>query len=116
MIDTPLLNALGRFLSLSVSRHEVIAANMANVDTPGYKTRDIDFRRVLDQATGGDEGLPYQPAARKILGLIERPDGNNVSLERESLAMSQNQLLFDVGVQVLKTEFRRLASAIKEGA
>jgi len=48
--------------------------------------------------------------------LLERPDGNNVSVERESLLLAQNQLRFQVAVQFLKAEFHRLSSAINGGS
>ena len=48
--------------------------------------------------------------------LLERPDGNNVSVERESLLMAQNQLHFQVAVAFLKAEFHRLSLAINGGS
>ena len=46
---------------------------------------------------------------------MERPDGNNVSLERESLLLADTQLHFNAGVQLLRDKFKMLLSAIKEG-
>jgi len=46
---------------------------------------------------------------------MERPDGNNVSVERESLLLAQTQLQFRTGVELLRSEFRRLQMAINEG-
>lgn len=111
-IDTPLLASLGRFLDVSAFRQGVIAANLANVDTPGYRARDINFRKELERA-GGDSELP--PLVHEVAGLMERPDGNNVSVEREGLLMAQNQLKFQAGIQLLRLEFRRLSTAIREG-
>jgi len=116
MIDTPLLEALGRFLDVNAYRHTLIASNLANVDTPGYRTRDVDFGAELRRAgAAGMEYAIFQPAARQVQGLIERPDGNNVSLERESLLLAETQLRFREGVELIRAEFRRLASAINEG-
>ena len=56
------------------------------------------------------------PVVREVPGLIERPDGNNVSIDRESLLMAQNQLAFQVAVQVLRAEFNRLQQAINGGS
>ncbi len=47
---------------------------------------------------------------------MERPDGNNVNVDRESLLLAENQLHFQVAVQFLRAEFRRLSQAIHEGA
>jgi len=121
MIDTPLMRGLERVLDLSAFRHQVIAANLANIDTPGYRTRDVrPFAGEIEQAMAGDEPSlteqSFTPVAHEIRGLLERPDGNNVSVERESLLLAQNQLRFQVAVQFLKAEFHKLSSAINGGS
>jgi flagellar basal-body rod protein FlgB len=121
MIDTPLLRGLERVLDLSAFRHQVIAANLANIDTPGYRTRYVrPFAGEIERAMAGEEppftGPSFTPVAHEIRGLLERPDGNNVSVERESLLLAQNQLRFQVAVQFLKAEFHRLSSAINGGS
>ncbi len=120
MIDTPLMRGLERVLDQSAFRHQVIAENLANIDTPGYRTRDVrTFAGEIEQAMTGDEAPFAQPAftpvAHEIPGLLERPDGNNVSVERESLLLAQNQLRFTVAVAFMKAEFHRLSSAISGG-
>ena len=116
MIETPLMRGLERVLDLSAFRHQVIAGNLANVDTPGYRARDLrPFAGEIEQAMAGDEPS-FTPVAHEISGLLERPDGNNVSVERESLLLAQNQLRFQVAVQFLKAEFHRLSSAISGGS
>lgn len=115
MIETPLMRGLERVLDVGAFRQQVLSANLANVDTPGYRTRDVrQFSSDLQQAIAG-EVPPFTPLAREIRGLLERPDGNNVSAERESLLMAQNQLRFQAAVQLLRAEFRRLSEAINEG-
>jgi len=119
MIDTPLAAQLGRFLDLSAYRESLIGSNLANIDTPGYRARDINFQGELERATADDAQMQYAsftPLARPVRGLLERPDGNNVSLERETLLLADTQLRFNIGVQVLRSEFHRLSSAIHEGA
>ena len=135
--STPLMRGLERVLDLSAFRHQIIATNLANVDTPGYHTRDVrEFAGEIQQAmagvdepslagqsltgqslTGPSFATPaFTPVAHEIRGLLERPDGNNVSVERESLLLAQNQLRFQVAVQFLKAEFHRLSSAINGGS
>jgi len=123
MIETPLMRGLERALDQSALRHRVLATNIANVDTPGYRTRDVPtFAGEIEQAMAGSgDGdaptvPPMTPVAREVRGLMERPDGNNVSVERESLLLAQNQLRFEVAVAFLKTEFHRLALAINGGS
>jgi len=126
MIETPLMRGLERVLDQSAFRHQVIATNLANVDTPGYHTRDIrPFAGEIEQAMAGEEpsfagssfaGSVFTPVAHEIRGLMERPDGNNVSVERESLLLAQNQLRFTVAVAFLKEQFHTISSAISGGS
>ncbi len=124
MIDDPMTEALSRFLDVNVARHKLIAANLANIDTPGYRTRDLDFQAELARANLGSEWdnegavlsyAAYAPVARTVRGLLERPDGNNVSVERESLLMAETQMKFNLGVQLLKDEFHTISQAINSG-
>ena len=116
MIETPMIARLSRFLDVNSFRHTLIASNMANIDTPGYRTRDINFRLELERAAGGElQTAAFTPVVSEVQGLIERPDGNNVSLEREGLLLAQTQLRFRAGVELLRSEFRRLSTAINEG-
>jgi flagellar basal-body rod protein FlgB len=115
LIDTAQISALTRFLDATVQRHQAITNNIANIDTPGFKTKDIDFRSALNAAGEGMMPASLQPNVREVQGLMERPDGNNVSLEREGLALADTQLQFQAGVQLLRSEFRRIQMAINEG-
>lgn len=115
-IDTAQINALTRLLDAACARQNAITTNIANLDTPGYRTKDVQFRTLLQQAD--QPGLlqtSAQPATVEVKGLMERPDGNNVSMERESLLLAQTQLQFHTGVQLIRSEFRRLQTAINEG-
>ncbi len=117
IIETPFMRGLENVLDLSTFRHQLLAANLANVDTPGYRTRDLrTFGSELEQAMAGNEaGRVLTPVAREVRGLLQRPDGNNVSVERESLLIAQNQLHFQVAVQFLRKQFNQLSTAINGG-
>jgi flagellar basal-body rod protein FlgB len=133
MIDDPMIGALGRFLDVDVARMKLITSNLANIDTPGFQTRDLDFRAELEraaaEAAGGESGnlsyaaynqasygsAGYSPVVRRVRGLLERPDGNNVSVERESLLLAETQMKFNLGVQLLKDEFHGISQAINSG-
>jgi len=115
MVDTPLTEVLARSLDVNAFRQQLIAANMANIDTPGYRTRDVNFQQELERASGPLFQADFSPLARQVQGLIERPDGNNVNIDRESLLLAETQLRYSVSVEVLRSEFRRLATAINEG-
>jgi len=114
MATTPILQLVQGFLGLVSSRHELITANMANIDTPGYRTQDIDFRSELHRAM--DNGGPAMtPVSHAVSGLLQRPDGNDVNLDREGLLLAETQMQYQIGVQVVRSEFHRLLSAINEG-
>jgi len=90
-------------------------AVIANVDTPGYRTQDLDFRAELERASAGG-ATNLMPVVRSVSGLLERPDGNNVSMEREGLLLAETQMQFGLGVQLLRHEFQQLLMAINEGS
>ena len=113
-METPLLQRMERFLDMASLRETLVASNIANVDTPGYRTRDVDFAKEMRRAIAAPDSTP-QPVVREIRGLIERPDGNNVSIDRETMLVAQTQLQFQTGVALLKSEFKRLSTAITEG-
>lgn len=106
------------YLNILTSRQQMISSNMANIDTPGYHTKDVNFsaamRQVMDQG-GIGSGAHLLPAASETPGLPERPDGNNVNVDRESLALAQTQLQFQLGVQLVKSDLQMVLTAIKEG-
>jgi flagellar basal-body rod protein FlgB len=121
---TSLTSTLESFLRLTTSREQAISANMANVDTPGYHTRDINFNGELKRAMNGflsqtEDGIEtvhMNPVVQEVPGLLERPDGNNVSLDREGLLMSETQLQYQIGIQLIKRQFHQILSAINGGS
>lgn len=113
-IATRLSNEIARYLDLAAAEAKLTAANMANVDTPGYRTVGMDFEAEMREAMQDvDAGRP----ARKVRvtdvdGLVARPDGNNVSIDRESLKLAEAQLKFRTGVALLRQEYQRVTDAI----
>jgi flagellar basal-body rod protein FlgB len=69
----------------------------------------------MQQVTDENNDRQLVPASAEVEGLPERPDGNNVNIDRESLLMGETQLQYQMGVQLIKSEFHRLLVAIKEG-
>ena len=114
-VTTALSEALGRYLDLTSEQMKLTAGNMANVDTPGYKTQGFDFEqefaRQLRQ-TGADDASATQTASQDVDGLVTRPDGNNVSMDREGIQLAKSQLQFKLGVELLKHEYSSVMSAI----
>jgi flagellar basal-body rod protein FlgB len=114
MASPPSLDVLQGYLKVITDRQQMIVSNMANVDTPGYHTKDIDFQSAMRQVMNDGDDAQLQPASMELQGLPERPDGNNVNIDRESLMLSQTQLQFQLGVQLVKGQFSQLLTAIKE--
>jgi flagellar basal-body rod protein FlgB len=113
-IETRLSDQLARYLDLASSEAKLTAANMANVDTPGYRAMGMDFEAEMrDAMESVDQGrAPKQVRARAVDGLITRPDGNNVSIDREGLNLAEAQLKFKTGVALLRQEYQRVMDAI----
>ena len=113
-IETRLSDQLARYLDLATSQAKLTAANMANIDTPGYRAVGMDFEAEMREAMDGvDRGrAPRQVRVNFADGLIARPDGNNVSLDRECLNLAEAQLEFKTGVALLRQEYQRVMDAI----
>jgi flagellar basal-body rod protein FlgB len=109
MLD-PIAGQLERYMDLVSARQRLVASNIANVDTPGYQTQDIDFQSEFQSAAGGP------PVIVQAQGLKTKNDGNNVNLDREARLLSENALRFSVAESLLKGNIAMLKSAIKEGA
>jgi len=108
MIDR-LSGQLERYLDLLSARQKLVASNIANADTPGYHTQDIDFQSEFQNALGST------PNVLEVAGLPVKSDGNNVSLDREARLLSENALRFNVASSLLRSQISTLRAAIKEG-
>jgi flagellar basal-body rod protein FlgB len=115
VMDTSQLILIERFLDLATVRQSLLVSNIANVDTPGYRTQDIDFHGELARALGQESGAPVLPMTRLVPGLMSRPDGNNVSVDREGLLLAELQLKYQAAIQAMKAEFSYVRYAIHEG-
>ena len=100
---------LEHYMDLLSARQKLVASNIANADTPGYHTQDIDFQSEFQNALSG------APNVLEVAGLRTKNDGNNVSLDRESRLLSENALRFNVASSLLRSQISSLKSAIKEG-
>jgi flagellar basal-body rod protein FlgB len=114
MLDQ-LSNQLDSYLTLVSQRQKLVASNIANADTPGYQTKDIDFEAQLHAAleTGG---ASPSPTAITVPGLRVKNDGNNVDLDRESRLLSENAMRFNMAAQFLRGNLKDLHTAISGGA
>jgi flagellar basal-body rod protein FlgB len=112
-----LSNRIERYLDVLSTRQRQVAANIANADTPGYRTRDLDFQSELQRqiGTSGQSSVRPMPVMHEVAGLPVRNDGNNVSLDREARLLAENALRFNVASNLLKSQIRMVRSAIDVG-
>src|SRR5580658_1316063 len=113
-IETQMSAQVERYLDLAVEETKLTAENMANVDTPGYRTVGMDFEAEMREAMVDVNGgrMPRKVRLTEVDGLVARPDGNNVSIDRESLNLAEAQLKFKTGVALLHQEYQRIMDAI----
>ncbi len=113
-VETQLSDQIARYLDLATSEAKLTAANMANIDTPGYRAVGMDFEAEMRDAMAGVEQgtAPRSVHVKAVDGLIARPDGNNVSMDREGLNLAEAQLKFKTGVALLRQEYQRVMDAI----
>jgi flagellar basal-body rod protein FlgB len=109
MLD-PLASELEHYMDLLGKRQQLVAANIANADTPGYTTKDIDFQfEFMSQMEGGAPNVIDAP------GLPVKNDGNNVNMERESRLLAENAVRFSIASSLLRDQIKSVRSAINEG-
>ena len=132
LIQDPMVEAMGNFMTRLSRRQQVVASNIANIDTPGYETRDVSFHLTMQEILSGDslplktrkpEGgllqgwtpIPSEPEVFETSGLPMRADRNNVDIDREMLKLSETSFTYAVATQLLRAKFRTISSAIQEG-
>jgi flagellar basal-body rod protein FlgB len=126
--DSVMMAALGREMTRAVQRQAVAAGNLANADTPGYRTKEVQFAEALAGQLEGHAGVqPSVTHARhlgaaagegvlqEVEGLSARRDGNTVQMERELLELSRAGTDFSAAQTVLAAKFRLVRYAINEG-
>ena len=98
------------YMTLLSARQQVVASNIANADTPGYKTKDVDFQSELALQMDG-----IKPTVSEVSGLRSKNDGNNVDIDREARLLAENALKFNIASNLARGELRQLRSAIEDG-
>jgi len=113
MLD-PIAQHIERYMDLLSARQKMVAANIANADTPGYKTRDLDFQSEFQRAALQSTDTT-SPSAVEVPGLKIKNDGNNVSVDREARLLAENALRFHIAAELMRSELRMVRSAVTEG-
>ncbi len=100
---------LEHYMDLLSARQKLVASNIANADTPGYKAKDIDFQfEFMSSMKDATPNVVETP------GLVVKNDGNNVNMDREARMLSETDLRFNLASAVMKTQMKLMTDAIKE--
>jgi len=125
------VDLLEKVMDLRQMRHELIASNIANANTPGYRSKDISFEKQLMSAVStGDAGLmrthknhlPQSAEFSSIRPEMITPaykninnDLNSVDMDAELMKLSRNNVLYDAMVRILRKKMEGIEYAIREG-
>ena len=118
------INVLDKAADASWTRNEVIANNIANVDTPGYKRQDINFEDELEKALGNSRYISMDTKVANLKttrldarvvndysNFSYRVDGNNVDIDTENVTLAANQLKYQGLTASITSEFTNLSKA-----
>ncbi len=111
MLD-PLSSQLEQYMTLLSVRQKLVASNIANADTPDYRTKDVDFESEFRHYLADPHA---QPASNDVPGLRVKADGNNVDLDREARLLSENAIRFSVASNLLRGQLKNIRLAITGG-
>jgi len=126
------LEAMGSYMNRLSRRQQIVASNLANIDTPGYRASEVAFHATLGElledrgpeagstrrALAGREVPRFRPLEAEVSEVTDAPvkvDGNNVDLDREMLKLGETAFGYSLMSQLLRSKFRTIASAINEG-
>lgn len=132
MEASSITNKLFEQLNFRGEKQKVISSNIANINTPNYKTKDLIFEDELDKAnsntlqlkqtnfkhisSSNDISKLSNPRVVEVKGLEEQNDGNNVNLDTQMSEMSKNKILFDAIQSSIKRDSRLFRSVIESSA
>lgn len=128
MINTNIynyINVLNKAADAATTRGEILVNNLSNVDTPNYKRKDVSFQSYLQQALVGNETLDERVAdinthLSDFSGFVYtdsstlsyRLDGNNVDVDTEESMYAQNQIRYNLLVELMGQEFDRYSTVL----
>ena len=116
-------------LNLRGFRHKVLSSNIANIETPGYRAREVRFEDELKKLGGNAAGKglvsthpghigmntssSVNPEVTFVSAEAEALDGNSVSVDAEMVKLSENTMMYSISAKLMKAKFRTLMTAIK---
>ena len=127
------VSILEKALDLRSKKHNVIASNIANMDTPDYKAFDLVIEKELQKTTGEGNSISLNKTDRAHMqsrrskaggvsvvidntqGLSLRGDGNTVDIDKQMANMAENSLMYEAAARLIHKKFQGLKSAIQGG-
>lgn len=115
VFDNNNLKIAQKGLDAAVKRQSVISNNIANINTPGYKRKEVKFEDALLNAmnSGNDVSSVSINATEDNTTLAERIDGNNVNMDREMSDMAQNAIRYEAVIRQVSRHFEGLKNVIR---
>jgi flagellar basal-body rod protein FlgB len=125
------IDAIEAYMTRLSQRQQIVSSNLANIDTPGFKTKDVSFHATMQELLSensislraerpehsqGTIRVYPQAQAFEVQGLLSRGDENNVDLDREMLKLGETSFSYALITELLRGKFRTIASSIKEGS
>lgn len=115
------IKVLEKMLDVAAFRQKVLASNIANADTPGYKAKDISFQKELDRAMESAKSKEQGAKGEQNYDIYEtvttmpNRDGNTVNLDIEMAKVAENTLIYNAATQLMAMKVRMLKDVIKGG-
>lgn len=133
LFNTTSIPVLEKVVGFTEARHNVLAGNIANIDTPGYRAQDlspVQFQSQLKEAldarrenatvsstssgmTTEDDADPFASLHESMKTLVYHDESDN-DLERQVTELTKNQMQYNLAVTIMTNQFRLLQSAISE--
>jgi len=114
LADISNVDLLSRLMDVAALRHGVLAHNIANVNTPGFKKSEVEFEQEFQQALdrGGRGAARVQPVISESIAPALRNDGNNVDIDKELGSLGKNAMLFRTYSTLLSRHLSLMESAV----
>jgi flagellar basal-body rod protein FlgB len=106
------LTILEKTLDVRMVGQRLTAANLANINTPGYTAQKLDFKATMDRIMADPDADKTDPVIAPSSAVARTLDGNNVDLETELGELSRNRLMYSLTSQLIAAKFRQMASVI----
>lgn len=130
LFNSTTIPVLEQVVNFAQTRHQILAGNIANLDTPGYRTRDLqedqfqsNLRRAIEvRDTQNTQSLatpepanPFLPVKESLQGIL-RHDNDNVGLEQQLMEIAKNQMQHNIALTIMNNQLQLIGAAISEKA